>query len=49
MLEPHGKGTKYQAIAVHGDEAACKKHETLGFYEGWGATLDQLVALAKAL
>jgi uncharacterized protein YndB with AHSA1/START domain len=49
LFEPHGKGTKYQAIAVHGDEAVCKKHETLGFHEGWGATLDQLVALAKTL
>jgi uncharacterized protein YndB with AHSA1/START domain len=49
LFEPHGQGTKYQAIAVHGDEASRDKHDTLGFQEGWGAALDQLVALAKQL
>lgn len=48
-LEPHGKGTKYTALAMHKDEEGCKKHEAMGFYEGWGKVLDQLVALAKTM
>lgn len=26
-----------------------KKHEEMGFYPGWGTTLDQLVALARTM
>ncbi len=43
-LEPHGKGTKYQALVMHSDEAGRKTHEAMGFHEGWGVALDQLVA-----
>jgi len=46
-LEPHPQGTKYTATVTHGDEASCQKHNELGFHEGWGAALDQLVALIK--
>ena len=49
LLEPHGVGTKYTAIAIHGDEESTKKHADMGFYDGWGKTLDQLVALAKKM
>lgn len=48
-LEPHGKGTRYTAIAMHRDQAARKKHEEMGFHDGWGKALDQLVALAKQM
>jgi uncharacterized protein YndB with AHSA1/START domain len=48
-IEPQGKGTRYTATAIHRDEAARKKHEEMGFHEGWGKALDQLVALAKTL
>jgi uncharacterized protein YndB with AHSA1/START domain len=48
-LEPAGKGTKYTAVAIHGDEATTRKHEEMGFRDGWNAALDQLVALAKTL
>jgi uncharacterized protein YndB with AHSA1/START domain len=48
-LEAHGSRTKYTAVAIHGDEASSKKHEEMGFYQGRGTTLDQLVALAKTL
>jgi len=48
-LEPQGAGTKYTAVALHGEEATCRKHEEMGFHQGWGAALDQLVALAKTL
>jgi uncharacterized protein YndB with AHSA1/START domain len=47
-LEAQGNATKYKAVAVHGDEASTRKHEQMGFHEGWGKVLDQLVALAKS-
>ena len=46
-LEPHGSGTRYSALAIHADEAGCAKHAQMGFHQGWGAALDQLVALMK--
>lgn len=46
-FEPQGSGTKYTAIARHNSEEARKKHEEQGFEAGWGAALDQLVALMK--
>lgn len=48
-LEDHGAGTKYTALVIHGDEKSRASHEEMGFHEGWGAALDQLVALAKTL
>lgn len=48
LLEPHGKGTKYKAIAMHPDEASRTKHEEMGFHEGWGKALEQLVEHMKA-
>ncbi|MFF5180152.1 SRPBCC family protein [Micromonospora sp. NPDC000316] len=47
-IEPNGAGTKYTAIAIHADASARKSHEEMGFQEGWGAALDQLVDLMKA-
>lgn len=49
ILEPQGQGTKYTAIAQHPDEAAAKRHEEMGFQDGWGASLEQLVAHAKTM
>lgn len=48
-LEPHGGGTRYTAIAMHRDEAGRSKHEEMGFHEGWGQALDQLVAHVKGM
>ncbi|WP_447983890.1 SRPBCC family protein [Nitrospira sp. Nam74] len=48
LLEPYQKGTKYTALAMHKDEAGRKQHEEMGFHEGWGKALDQLVAHMKA-
>lgn len=47
-LEPIATGTRYTAIAVHGDEAARASHEEMGFYHGWATALDQLVAHIKS-
>ena len=49
LLEPQGDKTKYTAIAIHPDEGSRTRHEEMGFHEGWGAALDQLVAMAKKL
>jgi uncharacterized protein YndB with AHSA1/START domain len=49
LLEPHGPGTKYTAIAIHGDEEDTKTHADMGFRDGWGKALDQLVTLAKTM
>lgn len=38
-------GTNYRAIAMHAAAEDCRRHAEMGFAEGWGAALDQLVAL----
>jgi uncharacterized protein YndB with AHSA1/START domain len=47
LFEPHGKGTKYTAIALHSDAAGRTEHEKMGFHEGWGKALDQLVEVTQ--
>ena len=49
LFEPEGDGTRYTAIAMHVDEVGRKQHEEMGFLEGWGTALDQLVDFAKGL
>jgi len=49
MLEPHGAGTRYTAIGLHRDEEGRKRHEEMGFHDGWGKALDQLVAYVKKM
>ena len=48
-MEPDGKGTKYTALAMHKDEESRNTHDRMGFSEGWGKALDQLVAAAKTM
>jgi uncharacterized protein YndB with AHSA1/START domain len=48
-FESHGNGTKYTALAIHGEEEDRKKHEEMGFHDGWGKALDQLVAVVKKM
>jgi uncharacterized protein YndB with AHSA1/START domain len=48
-LEAKGGGTRYVATAVHRDVENRKKHEEMGFFQGWGTALDQLVAYVKSL
>jgi uncharacterized protein YndB with AHSA1/START domain len=47
QLARNGAGTRYTAIAIHGDEETRKNHEDMGFYEGWGTVVDQMVAYIK--
>lgn len=48
LLEPTATGTRYTAIAIHGNEETRKTHEEMGFHKGWGTVVDQLVAHIKA-
>jgi uncharacterized protein YndB with AHSA1/START domain len=47
LLEPVGAKTRYTAIAVHGTEESAQKHDRMGFQEGWGTVIDQLVELYR--
>lgn len=49
LLEEFEGKTKYTAIAKHKDEADRKKHEEMGFHQGWGICADQLEKLMKSL
>jgi uncharacterized protein YndB with AHSA1/START domain len=49
LMESDGKGgTNYTAIAIHRDEDGRKKHEAMGFHQGWGRVFDQMVEHIKA-
>ena len=48
-LEPTAEGTLYTALALHKDGVAKQQHEAMGFHQGWGTALDQLVALVQGL
>lgn len=44
-LEPVEGGTRYRAHAMHASADSRHRHDELGFHEGWGTALDQLVAI----
>ncbi len=48
-FEPEGDKTRYTAVVRHWSEEDKKKHEEMGFHQGWGQCADQLEALAKTL
>lgn len=48
-LATQGSGTRYTATVIHADEEGCKKHAAMGFHEGWGKALDQLVAYSSKI
>lgn len=49
-LEDNGTGgTTYTATARHRSAEVRKQHEEMGFFEGWGIVVDQLVDHAKTL
>jgi uncharacterized protein YndB with AHSA1/START domain len=46
LLEDVGEGkTRYTAIARHPTKEIREQHEQMGFHEGWGIVLDQLVGM----
>ncbi|MDB5474627.1 MAG: polyketide cyclase [Phenylobacterium sp.] len=48
-FEAEGNGTRYSARVLHKTAAEARKHEDMGFHDGWGTTIDQLAALAERL
>ena len=48
-MDARGDGTDYRALVMHQDAAGREKHEAMGFLDGWGAALDQLVDHAKTM
>lgn len=51
VIEMSGEGekTRYVVRALHWSEEAKKKHEGMGFHEGWEQTSGQLEKLARTL
>jgi uncharacterized protein YndB with AHSA1/START domain len=49
QLKTVSAGTRYTATVRHSDEAGCKQHADMGFEQGWGIALDQLLAFTKSL
>ena len=47
-IEAEGSGTRYTARARHWTEADAKRHQEMGFADGWGACADQLMALCES-
>ena len=47
-IEAHEEGTRYVARAMHRDAEGRKKHEEMGFHDGWGTCLDQMVELIRS-
>lgn len=42
-------GTRYTATARHRSAETREQHENMGFYDGWGTVVDQLVEYAQGL
>ena len=48
-LEKEGSGTRYSARVLHKTAADSRKHEEMGFYEGWGTAIGQLASVVGRL
>jgi uncharacterized protein YndB with AHSA1/START domain len=48
-LAQHGNGTRYLATVIHANEQGCQHHAAMGFHEGWGRALEQLVEYSKTM
>jgi uncharacterized protein YndB with AHSA1/START domain len=49
VLEPDGAGTLYTARAMHANADTRRKHEEMGFHDGWGTAATQLEELLAKL
>ncbi len=47
-MEAIDGGTRYTAAVMHADPAGAKQHAEMGFFDGWGTCLDQLVEYIKS-
>lgn len=48
-LKSKGKKTVYRALAMHANAESAKRHADMGFQEGWGKCLEQLVEHARTM
>lgn len=48
-LEDQEGGTRYSARVLHKNAADSRKHDEMGFQEGWGATIDQLAGFVARM
>jgi uncharacterized protein YndB with AHSA1/START domain len=46
-FEAEGGGTRYSARVLHRNAADSRKHEEMGFHDGWGTAIDQLAASVR--
>ena len=46
---PEGGGTRYSARVLHWTAEDMRRHEEMGFHDGWGKATDQLETVARAL
>jgi uncharacterized protein YndB with AHSA1/START domain len=44
----HPDGTDYRVVVRHADRASRRRHEQMGFADGWGTVTAQLAAVAEA-
>lgn len=49
LLKDEGPKTRYTAAAIHRDEDTRNRHEEMGFYDGWGTVLDQMIDYSKTI
>jgi uncharacterized protein YndB with AHSA1/START domain len=47
-FNPVSEGARYRATLRHADEQSRNQHDEMGFEDGWGKALDQLIALYHA-
>ena len=48
-FDADGDGTLYAARARHWSEETMKRHEAMGFVQGWGIVAGQLAAIAEQM
>jgi hypothetical protein len=49
MLKERGARTHYSIVVLHRDEAGRRRHEEMGFNQGWNTCLDQLINVVSQL
>ena len=48
-LKERGGKTHYSVVVLHKDEAGRRRHEEMGFHDGWNMCLDQLIDVVSRL
>jgi uncharacterized protein YndB with AHSA1/START domain len=46
-FDAEGSGTRYASRVLHKSAADAKKHDDMGFQEGWGTAIAQLAAVVE--